>query len=65
VKDYSQHGEGRLIVEAVEEIVRNGFVVSKVAVEFGAGDGFHLSNIRGFKQGGMDGSMIKSQKTVG
>jgi hypothetical protein len=64
MKDYSQHGEGRLIFEIVAEIERNGFVVPKVAVEFGAGDGFHLSNIRGLMEEGWAGLQYDKNQSI-
>lgn len=47
MKDYSQFGEGKIIADAVAAIEKHGYKVPKVAVEFGAGDGYSLSNIRG------------------
>ena len=55
MKDYSQYGETKLIAEIVKLLEQSGFVVPRVAVEFGAGDGYHLSNIRGLMEAGWTG----------
>jgi hypothetical protein len=57
VKDYSQNGETTAIADIIATIEKDlhPFKVPKVAVEFGAGDGFVLSNIRGFMEEGWMG----------
>ena len=56
MRDYSQHGETWLIDSIVHILERAGStVVPRIAVEFGAGDGYHLSNIRGLMEEGWKG----------
>lgn len=73
MKDYSQNGETQIIVDAVAAIEKRGHKVPKVAVEFGAGDGYALSNIRGLlgwhllqieKEPGSNESVLKATITA-
>ena len=54
MKDYSQNGETKIIADLFEKIG----MVNKFCVEFGAGDGFHLSNCAGLKEIGWTGLMM-------
>lgn len=63
MKDYSQYGETRLIVDAVAAIEKRvHFKVPHVAVEFGAGDGYTLSNIRGLMEDGWSGIQLEKDR---
>jgi hypothetical protein len=64
MKDYSQHGEGKIISDMVSTICYNGFTVPHIAVELGAGDGFILSNIRGLMEDGWDGFQIDKERSA-
>jgi hypothetical protein len=50
--DRSQHGESTILAGIFDRIGTR----SRHAVEFGAGDGWHLSNIRMFMEDGWDGT---------
>lgn len=64
MKDYSQYGETKIVVDAVKKIEDNGFRVPRVACEFGAGDGFNYSNIRGLMEDGWNGFQIEKEYSV-
>ena len=68
MKDYSQNGEGKIIADAVAAIEARkdlwGYQVPRVAVEFGAGDGFKLSNIRGLMEDGWIGFQFEKDKST-
>lgn len=51
MKDYSQHGESLIINDIFKKIAP----INKVMVEFGASDGYWLSNIRMFIEMGWNG----------
>lgn len=55
MKDYSQYGESKILYELFEKIK----VEKKFAVEFGASDGYWLSNIRMFMDIGWDGLQLE------
>jgi hypothetical protein len=50
MKDYSQFGETTILYDLVNQVLDAGRDVPPVAVEIGAGDGYHLSNIRGLME---------------
>jgi hypothetical protein len=50
MEDYSQFGETTILYDLVNRVLDAGGDVPPVAVEIGAGDGYHLSNIRGLMQ---------------
>lgn len=55
MKDYSQHGEGLLLKDIFDALqITHGY-----AVEFGASDGYWLSNIRGFLEMGWTGLQLE------
>jgi hypothetical protein len=69
MRDYSQYGESTIIKGIFEKIG----TINNFAVEFGAGDGYRLSNVRGFldsgwtglqMEGGIDGSYGKISNGV-
>jgi hypothetical protein len=64
MKDHSQFGETKLIADAVAAIESRGDKVSRVACEFGAGDGFTLSNIRGLMDQGWEGIQLDKEKST-
>lgn len=64
MKDFSQFGEFPIIARAVAAIEKNGFQVSRVAVEFGSGDGYALSNIRGLMEGGWQGYQLEKEDST-
>lgn len=61
MKDYSQHGESKILLSIFEKIKpKNNF-----AVEFGASDGFWLSNIRMFLEQGWEGLQLEGSDRLG
>lgn len=58
--DYSQHGESTVIARIFDRIGTR----SRHAVEFGAGDGWRLSNIRMFLEDGWSGTQWDSETWV-
>ena len=64
MKDHSQYGETQIIADAVAAIEKQGLTVPRVAVEFGAGDGFALSNIRGLMEDGWMGVQLEKEPSV-
>jgi hypothetical protein len=55
MKDYSQYGESKLIYDILNKIG----TLNRYAVEFGASDGYWLSNIRMFLEDGWDGLQME------
>lgn len=55
MKDYSQHGESLVLNYLFEKIG----TVGKYGVEFGASDGYHLSNLRLFLEAGWKGLQME------
>lgn len=61
MKDYSQHGESTLIKSIVEKIG----TINSFGVEFGASDGFWLSNLRMFLEKGWTGLQMEGGDKAG
>jgi hypothetical protein len=55
MKDYSQYGESKLIYDILNKIG----TLNRYAVEFGASDGYWLSNIRMFLEDGWNGLQME------
>lgn len=60
MRDHSQHGESTVIAALFDRIGTR----SRHAVEFGAGDGWHLSNIRMFLEDGWTGTQWDTETWV-
>lgn len=58
MKDYSQYGESKILHEIFEKIG----TINKYVVEFGAWDGYHLSNARFFIDMGWDSLLMDGLK---
>lgn len=61
MKDYSQHGESLLIKNILDKIG----IINNYGVEFGASDGYWLSNLRMFLEIGWDGLQMEGGDKAG
>lgn len=61
MKDYSQHGESLVLNSLFEKIG----TVEKYGVEFGASNGYHLSNLRFFLESGWTGLQMEGFVNTG
>lgn len=61
MRDWSQHGESTILFDLFDRLIEPR---SKVAVEFGAGDGYRFSNIRMLMEDGWTGIQWDTEEWV-